>query len=332
MKPLFLLLPALALLLPASAQDAPAPAAPPAATPTPNPAPGDFPSDKERRSYALGNYLAARAKQESAGSPLPKPDIKEILRGLNDVLNGQQSLDYSTGAQMGAQLRKLGLDLDSAEVAKGLADVMENRLAKLSPADLQTVMKSVQDDLKAKALAKRAEDLKAASDAATAFLAKNITNPGVTVTKSGLQYIIQKPGDGPQPQEGDVVTVALRGTLLDGTEFEKTPEGAPARKAVRALPLGLQEGIRLLKSGTKATFFVPPTLGFGESGRPPLIRGNSLLQYEVELISTAKAPQPVIDPNAPKREPITAVTPPVSVEVPASPAATPPAPATPQKP
>ena len=81
----------------------------------------------------------------------------------------------------------------------------------------------------------------------------------------------------------------------------------------------------LLKAGGKAHFWLPPALGFGESPRGAGIKPNAVLAYTVELISSEEPPvaqagaslgpdgKPL--PQA-RREPITAVTPPVSVEIP----------------
>ena len=38
------------------------------------------------------------------------------------------------------------------------------------------------------------------------------------------------------------IGIVLSGTGTDGTEFDRSPEGAPARRALMALPKGLQEG------------------------------------------------------------------------------------------
>ena len=41
-------------------------------------------------------------------------------------------------------------------------------------------------------------------------------------TDSGLQYTEITAGDGPAPQQGDIVAVHYRGTLEDGTEFDSS--------------------------------------------------------------------------------------------------------------
>ena len=41
-------------------------------------------------------------------------------------------------------------------------------------------------------------------------------------TESGLQYIEIEEGDGPTPQEGEIVSVHYSGTLEDGTEFDNS--------------------------------------------------------------------------------------------------------------
>ena len=46
---------------------------------------------------------------------------------------------------------------------------------------------------------------------------------------------------------------------------------------------GWDEGIALLKEGGKAFLFVPPALGYGEAGSPPVIPANSELIFYVEL-------------------------------------------------
>ena len=45
---------------------------------------------------------------------------------------------------------------------------------------------------------------------------------------------------------------------------------------------GVDEGVALLKKGSKATLYLPSPLGYGEQG-PPNIGPNAILVFEVEI-------------------------------------------------
>lgn len=47
---------------------------------------------------------------------------------------------------------------------------------------------------------------------------------------------------------------------------------------------GWDEGIGTMKKGERSIFIVPPELGYGEIGSPPLIPPNSTLVFEVEMV------------------------------------------------
>ena len=49
--------------------------------------------------------------------------------------------------------------------------------------------------------------------------AEPIVVEGALTTESGLQYVEKVAGEGPSPQEGDVITLHFTGTLPDGTVF-----------------------------------------------------------------------------------------------------------------
>lgn len=100
---------------------------------------------------------------------------------------------------------------------------------------------------------------------------------------SGLRYVIKKLGKGEKPNISSTVTVYYKGTFLDNGEV--FDESKPSLEyPLNGFITGWQIGFLLLPKGSKATFYIPSTLGYGITGYPPGIPPNANLVFEVELI------------------------------------------------
>ncbi len=108
-------------------------------------------------------------------------------------------------------------------------------------------------------------------------------------TASGLYYIIDRPGSGAQIRAGQRVTVNYTGTNLAGVPFDSNvdPQFSHVEPfqftAGRDMIEGWNEGILLLKKGTKARFFIPSPLGYGSNPPGPVIEANAPLVFELEV-------------------------------------------------
>jgi peptidylprolyl isomerase len=106
-------------------------------------------------------------------------------------------------------------------------------------------------------------------------------------TASGLKYIIEKEGTGDTPKQGQTVVVHYTGTFFDGKKFDSSYD----RNQPIEIPIGVgrvikgwDEGIMLLKKGSKAKLIIPYYLGYGEQGYPGVIPPKSWLIFDVELL------------------------------------------------
>ena len=125
---------------------------------------------------------------------------------------------------------------------------------------------------------------------------------GAESTPSGLYYVVLKEGDGPKPENGQTVMMNYAGYLPDGSLFDtsieevarengKYDERRPYQPfAVQVGPEarvieGWKEGLQLMKVGDRYKLIIPPQLGYGERGFPPVIPANSWLVFEVEMVS-----------------------------------------------
>jgi FKBP-type peptidyl-prolyl cis-trans isomerase len=112
-------------------------------------------------------------------------------------------------------------------------------------------------------------------------------------TFTGLRYIILKPGDttSATPEKGMEVTVLYKGMLLDGTVFDQSPDPEHPLK-IRLGRGGLIEGweqaLQKMHKGEKILLIVPPEMAYGSRGRPPTIKRNATLVFEMELVDFNK--------------------------------------------
>jgi len=182
--------------------------------------------------------------------------------------------------QFGKSLKAQGLDINTAVMAKALETAMKGDKSLLSDEEMQSAMAKLSEE-KQKDMRAEAEKNKVKSDE---FLAKNRTAEGIQVTSSGLQYKIAEAGSGNAPKAEDTVVVNYRGTLIDGTEFDSSfKRNQPAEFPLNGVIPGWTEGLQLLKKGGKATFYVPPELGYGDRSRQN-IPANAVLIFDVELL------------------------------------------------
>jgi FKBP-type peptidyl-prolyl cis-trans isomerase len=123
-------------------------------------------------------------------------------------------------------------------------------------------------------------------------------------TASGLYYVIESEGTGDVPTPNTTMSVDYAGYLLDGTLFDTSiPEIAKAnnifneQRPYEPLPVnvgmgqvipGWDEGLMLLKKGSKAKFIIPSPLGYGEAGAGAAIPANSILVFDVEVKNVQK--------------------------------------------
>jgi FKBP-type peptidyl-prolyl cis-trans isomerase FkpA len=108
----------------------------------------------------------------------------------------------------------------------------------------------------------------------------------VVTSDTGLEYRELECGGGPEASRGDVAHVHYTGTLEDGTEFDSSVGGKPFTFVLGAgqVIAGWDEGIEGMSVGGKRELTIPPELGYGEMGSPPVIPPNAVLIFEVELV------------------------------------------------
>lgn len=131
------------------------------------------------------------------------------------------------------------------------------------------------------------------------FLAANKTKEGVVTTESGLQYKVIKAGEGDEkPTDADRVKVHYTGRLLDGTVFDSSVErGEPTEFGVTQVIRGWQEALKLMCKGEKIQVWIPSELAYGTGGAGEMIRPNSTLEFEIELLDIIK-PEPKVEKAA----------------------------------
>ncbi len=126
----------------------------------------------------------------------------------------------------------------------------------------------------------------------TEYLAKN--NIKATKSASGLYYVITQKGLGENAKAGKKVTMNYTGKLLDGTTFDSNTD--PKFNHIQPFSFALgqgqvikgwDEGVQLLKLGSKGSFYIPSALGYGPNGTGP-IPANAVLIFDVEVTGIDK--------------------------------------------
>lgn len=128
---------------------------------------------------------------------------------------------------------------------------------------------------------------------------------------SGLQYVIEKQGEGAKPAIGDTVMVNYTGRLVHGKVFDTSVKEVADKENIPANPmrtyepikfaLGVDpvipawvEGLQLLNKGGKAKLIIPSSLAYGSNGAPQGgIPPYAPLIFDVELVDIIKGQAPV---------------------------------------
>ncbi|MDR2543246.1 MAG: peptidylprolyl isomerase [Treponema sp.] len=115
----------------------------------------------------------------------------------------------------------------------------------------------------------------------------NADFPNAQRTASGIRYIIQAPGRGAKPRQGQIVRAHYTGRLLDGTVFDSSVGGQPfeVRAGTGRVIQGWDETLLDMQAGEKRLVIIPPELAYGDREVGGIIPANSYLVFEMELIS-----------------------------------------------
>lgn len=215
------------------------------------------------------------AKPAAAAKPAPKPVAPALKSHLD-------SMSYAIGMLDGNFFKQQGLSqVNAALLGKGFQDVLKGNTI-LTPEQADGVIRR---QLQALSRVK----IQPVIDEGRKFLAENGKKPGVTQTASGLQYQVITEGSGEQPKDTNTVKVHYDGFLLNGSKFDSSRDrGEPATFPLNAVIRGWTEGVQLMKTGARYTFWIPFELGYGEQGAGEKIPGGSVLKFDVELIEIVK--------------------------------------------
>ncbi|NQZ80473.1 MAG: FKBP-type peptidyl-prolyl cis-trans isomerase [Colwellia sp.] len=209
-----------------------------------------------------------------------------------------QKQAYSLGASIGMYMQrnleeqtKMGVTLEQSIIVKGFTDSLEGE-SQIEKEEVQALLKKLDENMKTKQ--KELADKTAADSLAEGqkFLEENAKKEGVKVTESGIQYLVITEAEGDKPAATDTVKVHYTGTFLNGDTFDSSVDrGEPAVFPLNRVIRGWTEGVQLMSVGAKYKFTIPADLAYGPAGSRS-IPGNSVLEFEIELLEIQKPAAP----------------------------------------
>ena len=233
---------------------------------------------------------AEEGEEKAAAEVAPKP---KTAKDYVSKKSEKDSVAYLIGVNFGSFIKgyNFGDDLSYAQIKKGMKAFIKakgnfrdpdfNKQFKINPESMNEVFNNY--------LEKRHNYTSLINkEKGEKFLKANAGRGGVVTTPSGLQYKIIAEGNDVKPGPVDTVWVNYKGTLLDGTVFDQTAEGAePARMNLNRVIPGWTEGLQLVGEGGEIELFIPSELAYGEGGSQG-IEPNSTLIFNVKVSKVGK--------------------------------------------
>ncbi|MEY4747815.1 MAG: hypothetical protein RIQ60_29 [Pseudomonadota bacterium] len=199
----------------------------------------------------------------------------------------KDKISYSTGVTTARQLLKNGVQFDLELLIQGLRDTVAGNNLRLTEKDLKLSQQSLQADISRRMSGERQVRGVKARETGLMFQNEFKAKPGVTVLPGNLMYRVIKEGNGQKPNELGTVVVKYRGTLVDGTEFDATPEGKTATIKLTDVITGWREAIKRMPAGSQWEVVIPPTLAYATRGTGN-IGPNETLVFNIELVAVVQ--------------------------------------------
>jgi len=231
-----------------------------------------------------GISLFSQSDSESAPSPSPFEP------------NSHDELMYVLGINLARQIGDINPLVDNKSelsiVAQGLLDVVTG---KLSEEEQAMILKTRGKDLSTM-ITSRAEKLRKNMEETGASLLDEMgATEGATTLASGvvvhpLEAGPEGFGSGMRPTTASSVQIHYHGTLSDGTTFDSSLDGEPAKFALNQVIPGLKEALQKMHEGETAMIGIAPNMGYANEGSPDgRIPGGATLFFKVVLIKVLTA-------------------------------------------
>lgn len=243
---------------------------------------------------STGFTLAQDTPKEAPAAPAAAPATPAPINPAELKGDSSYALGFRSGGTFAQEFGRFGVKLEDLEMTnfiKGFEAAVKGGKPELEEARLQAAMTTLGEMLQKREKNSAQENLEAGKK----FLEENGKREGVVTTKSGLQYeVLAKGGETKYiaPKEGSPekqFMVNYKGTLIDGTQFDASPEGSPVPMTLQVIE-GFKEALTAMPVGAKWKLFIPSGLAYGVERRSAEIAPNTTLIFELELLEIKDAP------------------------------------------
>jgi FKBP-type peptidyl-prolyl cis-trans isomerase len=193
----------------------------------------------------------------------------------------KDSMSYAVGRDIVRNLKRQSIEINPDALYRGIMDMYTGAQGPLTDSQSLLISAALRKQMMAKHAEERSLQVDKNRKDGAAFLETNRKNKEVVCLPSGLQYTVLKTGTGPKPGNGQMVTLDYRGTLIDGTEFERNDTG---KFSMDGVIKGWAEALKLMPVGSKWRLFIPADLAYGERGAGQSVPPGAALIFDVELL------------------------------------------------
>lgn len=222
------------------------------------------------------------ASAAGAAGPVSSP------AGNAPLLTIKDKMSYATGVMTARQMTKNDVPFDVDLIIQGLRDGLAGGDIRMPEKELKIVLQSMSADIAKKMNNERQVKASLNRERGVIFQNEYKAKPGVTVLPGNLMYRVLKEGKGDKPSELGTVVVKYRGTLIDGTEFDATPEGKTATIKLENVITGWREALKRMPAGSTWEVVVPTTMAYSTRGAGSSIGPNETLVFNIELVAVVQ--------------------------------------------